>query len=365
MREVVGVLALLAGAGVLLHVNLGQRDRRFKTGYKNNLVPTQMAAGPRLKWTAILWTIGGLCLANKAVLVGLAMVAASIGAAWIAWTQYPRVWARFQGSAPHDSTFVAARWSLCAAAGGFAGYAVALVTGLGSPVGATSPVAKTPAVSQPVRASESAPTRRATGPAVANSNRVASPQRAEPAEEILETARRTPPPVITPVEVQRSVPTLGPADPVPNRSLEASAVHAPAGVRPPGPREREEARLRDAQDDDADPDARATRDLRALGSMRGISGGRGLNVAPGASFNQRFPYTPPAQQRSPDLADAETGGRGNTYTQVERTEAGRLQPDRVPVERGVVVPQRQAVQRYTAPRYEAPSERLGPQGDGP
>lgn len=359
MREVVGVLALLAGAGVLLHVNLGQRDRRFKTGYKNNQVPTQMAAGPRLKWTAILWTVGGLCLANAVVLAGLAMLAACIGSAWVAWTQYPRIWARFQGSAPHDSAFVAARWSLCAAAGGFAAYAMALMTGLGSLASATSPVASAPTISRSANAS--APAKR---PVAANNN-IAPPRRAEPAEEILETARRTAPPVITPVEVQRSVPTLGPADPVPSRSIEASAVHAPAGARPPGQREREEARLRDAEDDGADPDDRGPRDLRALGPIRGIPGGRGLNVAPGASFNQRFPYTPPAQQRSPDVANAETGGQGNTYTQADRTQTGRLQPDRVPVERGVVVPQRQPVQRYTAPRYEAPSERLGPQGDGP
>lgn len=362
MREVVGVLALLAGAGVLLHVNLGQRDRRFKTGYKNNQVPTQMAAGPRLKWTAILWTAGGLCLANAVVLAGLAMLAACIGSAWIAWTQYPRIWARFQGSAPHDSAFIAARWSLSAAAGGSAAYAMALMTGLGALAAATPPVVKAPAVSRSASVSASAPSKQ---PMAANNNRVVSPQRAEPVEEILETARRASPPAITPVEVQRSVPTLGPADPVPNRSIEASAVHAPAGARPPGQREREEARLRDAEDDGADPDDRGPRDLRALGPMRGIPGGRGLNVAPGASFNQRFPYTPPAQQRSPDVTNAEMDGRGNTYTQAERTQAGRPQPDRVPVERGVVVPQRQPVQRYTAPRYEAPSERLGPQGDGP
>jgi hypothetical protein len=358
-----GVLALLAGAGVLLHVNLGQRDRRFKTGYKNNQVPTQMAAGPRLKWTAILWVIGGLCLANAAVLSGLAIVAACIGGAWIAWTQYPRLWARFQGGAPRNSAFVAARWSLCAAAGGSTAYATALMIGLGAPSAATPPVASAPtAISRSAKASASAPEKRS---ASASNNRVGSAQRFEPAEEILETTRRASPPVVMPVEVQRSVPILGPVDPVPNRSLEAAAVRAPAGTRSPVQRERDEEHLGGIEDDDAAPDDRSPRDLRALGPMRGVAGVRGPNVAPGTSFNQRFPYTPPAQQRSPDVANAEPSGRGNTYAPIERAQAGRLQPERVPVERGVVVPQRQSLQRYTAPRYEAPSERLGPQGDGP
>lgn len=356
MREIVGVLALLAGAGVLLHVNLGQRDRRFRTGYKNNQVPTQMAAGPRLKWTAILWTIGGLCLANAAVLAGLATLAACIGAAWIAWTQYPKLWARFQGSTPRNSAFTAARWSLCGAAGGFAAYATALMIGLETFSASTPPVASIPTISRPANVPTNAS---ATRPAAASNARVASPQRSEPAEEVLESTRRTSPPVVTPVEVQRSVPALGPADPVTSRSLEASAARVPAGTRPPIQRER------DTEDEDADTEDHGPRDLRALGPMRGIPGGRGLNVAPGASFNQRFPYTPPAQQRSPDVANAEPNDRGNAYAPIERPQSGRLQAERVPVERGVVVPQRQSLQRYTAPRYEAPSERLGPQGDGP
>lgn len=362
MREVVGVLALLAGAGVLLHVNLGQRDRRFKTGYKNNQVPTQMAAGPRLKWTAILWTIGGLCLANAAVLAGLAIVAACIGAAWIAWKQYPKLWARFQGNTPENSAFTTARWSLCAAAGGTAAYATALAIGLGAPGAATPPVASAPAVSRPAKVSANTPEKR---PAVANTNRVAAPPRSEPVEEILESNRRATPAVVMPVEVARSVPTIGPVDPVPARSLEAAAVPAPAMPRSFAQQEKNERQTRSVDDDDLDPDDHAPRDLRALGPMRGISGARGLNVAPGASFNQRFPYTPPAQQRSSDVANAETDGRGNAYTPAERTQTSRMPAERVPVERGVVVPQRQPLQRYAPARSDASTERFGPQGDGP
>ena len=348
MREVVGVLALIAGAGVLLHVNLGQRDRRFKTGYKNNQVPTQMAAGPRLKWTAAFWVIGGLCLADAKVLAGLATAAAFIGGAWATWMHYPRLWSRFQGNSPANSAFVAARWSLCGAAGGTAACAMALMFGLGelSSV-ATPPTVSAPAsVSRSVSASANAP---AKSPVTPISNRPRPVQRSEPIEEVLETTRRAPPPVITPVEVARSVPTFGAVEALPSRSLEAAEVSAPVITRQPMQRERNEERARGAEDDDADLDDRAPRDLRALGPMRGLPGARALNTAPGASFNQRFPYTPPAQQRSPDVASTEASGRGNAYT---------------PVERGVVLPQRQS-QRYTPPRSEAPPERLGPQGDGP
>ncbi|MEH3085471.1 MAG: hypothetical protein PGN26_02795 [Xylophilus ampelinus] len=120
--NLLGALAFFAGFGMLVHVNLGQRDRRFKTGYKNNIVPTQMPLAPRLKWTGGLWAIATLCLVDREVLTFLAVVAALAGGFAGMWVFYPHFQSRFQSSSTSDATFVWARLLMSASIGGMLAY---------------------------------------------------------------------------------------------------------------------------------------------------------------------------------------------------------------------------------------------------
>ncbi|CAN7758198.1 hypothetical protein LJR130_006963 [Variovorax sp. LjRoot130] len=122
MSEAIGWLALLAGLGVLVNYDSGKRDGRFKTGFKDNIVPTQMPMGPRLGWTAGLWAIAAACLAGKSFVLPAASALVFVMAAFATWRLYPHFWSRYQRSGTSNAAFTAARMSMTLVVGGIAMY---------------------------------------------------------------------------------------------------------------------------------------------------------------------------------------------------------------------------------------------------
>lgn len=329
MKELIGGGAVLLGFGVLLHVNLGQRDRRFKTGYKNNNVPTQMPMAPRLKWTAALWAVGAICFVDAAVLASVAAVAAFLLAVWGTWVFYPHFWSRFQRNTTSNATFVTARLSMCVAVGGMLAYAAFQALS-----GVTSNPVPTVSAARPSLPAVRADSSRVvtTETSAATRARQLTPQ---PSSSLTET----------PVESGGS-PDFQPSQSAKERSTPIAVA-----------RDAQPNQRTDGSDDADEPYERTPRDL----GRRGVGLARSGNASMPSSFNRQFPYMTPAQQDAAAEAQAATSGRsyGGSSTRNGYT----------PPERAVVVPSRRYSNEHPvdtrADGARMAPRAVGPQGDGP
>lgn len=315
MKEVLGGIALLGGLGVLLHVNLGQRDRRFKTGYKNNQVPTQMPMGPRLKWTAGLWIIGGLCLADPSLLSGLAVAAVFAVAAILTWKLYPQFWSRFQRNTTSNAAFVAARLSMCAAIGGMAAY------------GTWQGIGDLPHASASL--SVPSPTSTSSRDSVAPVSRTSGASAGTSTGETIESSKAD-------SAFQQALPVEVPVERPPTAVADSYQVPEPTEIS-----SRPVASVTTQRASNHDDDYASAESAEGLGARS--PKGQGMTGVPGA----RAIVDPQSRTNSPSIPYAS-----------ENT-AVRQRYANAPVERAVVVP------RGGPPATPSAGQFVGPQGDGP
>lgn len=94
MDTIAGILAIL-GFVVLITstVGGGKRDRRYKTGHRDNVLPTAVPFGFRVITACVLWGVA-VCLMWPFLILQLAVMSA---AAWGIWLGYPKFYSKYKG----------------------------------------------------------------------------------------------------------------------------------------------------------------------------------------------------------------------------------------------------------------------------
>jgi hypothetical protein len=308
--DAIGWLTALAGLGVLFHYDFGKSDRRFKTGFKNNVVPTQIPVGRRLKWTGGLWLVAALCLSSATVLRPALVTAAFAASAFATWQLYPHFWSRYQRGATSAAAFLAARATMCVVVGGIGGYFASQAAG--SFLQTSTPGSSTRITSSPSAAHSSS-----VGASTAPIDRVAP---------------------------------LSPKAPGSDMSnADIQAISTPDSVAIPQNSAPKEVRARAVLDQDATDeidarDGQVNNNSRFESAVEELRSDTPAIARPNASL-------PPVR--------APIGQQPRTYANGSTPFAG------VQVERGIVVPRRSEPPSPPPQRSFIQPIRPGPQGDGP
>lgn len=109
MDTIAGILAVL-GFVVLITstVGGGKRDRRYKTGHRDNVLPTEVPFSFRVITACVLWGVA-VCLMWPFLILQLAVVGV---AGWGIWLGYPKFYSKYKGDIS-TSKFLAGRLTSC------------------------------------------------------------------------------------------------------------------------------------------------------------------------------------------------------------------------------------------------------------